>query len=329
MLTIGFVCHSNGYAQNTPPVITKLKVIETQQGEQGVKQLIVRAVATDKEDGNNVSYEYTITKGNARLEPVKRYAILHLVDNDTVQIELKVFDKLGSSTIKAIDYINEDIDSSKIYSDKTEWLKAIGRNFRKHASFKFQVNDSILPNVLLIGNSISIGYTPYVQEILKGKCNVYRIPGNGGDTQKGIDNFKYWISSMNWDVVHFNFGLHDLKYIKDNKLDISGEQQIVPEIYKSNLKEIVRQLKLTNAKLIWATTSVVPEGAEGRKKGDEVKYNAIALEIMQANQIPIDDQYALTQKYPDDQRPNNVHFYDEGKERQANQVANQVLQVLK
>ncbi len=42
-----------------------------------------------------------------------------------------------------------------------------------------------LPNVLLIGDSISIGYTPATRKFLAGKANVHRIPTNGGPTIRG------------------------------------------------------------------------------------------------------------------------------------------------
>ena len=53
-------------AQNTPPVIFKLSVIETQQSDQGVKPLIVRGIVTDKEDGGNLYFEYKIKEGKER-----------------------------------------------------------------------------------------------------------------------------------------------------------------------------------------------------------------------------------------------------------------------
>ena len=70
-----------------------------------------------------------------------------------------------------------------------------------------------LPRVLLIGDSISMGYTLDVREMLKGKANVHRIPTNGGPTTNGIENIKDWLGDSKWDVIHFNWGLHDLKYI--------------------------------------------------------------------------------------------------------------------
>jgi len=68
-----------------------------------------------------------------------------------------------------------------------------------------------LPRVLIIGDSISIGYTAGVQELLKGKAEVERIPGNGSSSGHGVANLSKWLGEAKWDVIHFNFGLHDVK----------------------------------------------------------------------------------------------------------------------
>ena len=80
-----------------------------------------------------------------------------------------------------------------------------------------------LPRVLLIGDSISIGYTLPVRELLKGKANVHRIPGNGGPTTNGLKNLDEWLAGK-WDVIHFNFGLHDLKIGDDGSRQVPLEQ---------------------------------------------------------------------------------------------------------
>src|SRR5260221_7460827 len=67
-----------------------------------------------------------------------------------------------------------------------------------------------LPRVLLIGDSISMGYTLPVRELLQGKANVHRIPENGSSTPVGVAKLKAWLGDGKWDVIHFNWGLHDL-----------------------------------------------------------------------------------------------------------------------
>ena len=101
-----------------------------------------------------------------------------------------------------------------------------------------------LPRVLLIGDSISIGYTLPVRELLKGKANVHRIPANGGPTINGLKNLDSWLGNSKWDVIHFNWGLHDLKYMGTNnenradpKASTSHQQVPLPE-YEKNLKKL-------------------------------------------------------------------------------------------
>ena len=74
-----------------------------------------------------------------------------------------------------------------------------------------------LPRILLIGDSISIGYTLPVRKQLEGKANVHRITINGGPTANGVANLGKWLGPAKWDVIHFNFGLHDLKIMEGDK----------------------------------------------------------------------------------------------------------------
>ncbi|MFP6883617.1 MAG: hypothetical protein VCA40_04240, partial [Roseibacillus sp.] len=64
-----------------------------------------------------------------------------------------------------------------------------------------------LPRILLIGDSITFGYTLFVREALKGVANVHRIPTNGGPTSKGLEHIEAWLGTSKWDIIHFNWGL--------------------------------------------------------------------------------------------------------------------------
>lgn len=187
-----------------------------------------------------------------------------------------------------------------------------------------------LPRVLLIGDSISMGYTLAVREKLKDVANVHRIPTNGGPTTNGLKQLKTWLGNSKWDVIHFNWGLHDLKFILDDpsklvdpKTEGSHHQVPIAE-YEKNLRELVSQLKSTGAKLIWCSTTPVPEGAAGRIPGDEVKYNAVAAKIMKDFDIPIDDLYTHALKENNIQRPANVHYDAKGSEYLALKVAAEI-----
>ena len=156
--------------------------------------------------------------------------------------------------------------------EEIRWEVKVSQKQKENPAFRSIETDLSLPNVLLIGDSISIGYTEPVRNLLSGKANVYRIPENGGPTSRGVANLDKWLGDRKWDLIHFNWGLHDLKYMKDGKLDLSGTELSTVEQYAENLEELVARLKNTRAKLIWASTTPVPEGAGGRRKGDRLSW---------------------------------------------------------
>jgi len=175
-----------------------------------------------------------------------------------------------------------------------------------------------LPRVLLIGDSISMGYTLPVRALLKGKANVHRIPANGGPSTNGLRNLKAWLGTGRWDVIHFNFGIHDMKFMEP------GKQQVPPAAYEKNLREIVRQLQATGARLIWATTTPIPDGELNPKRTfDKVPaYNAIATRVMTEAGVTINDLNAhITPHLAKLQNPKDVHFNKEGSEFLAQAVA--------
>jgi acyl-CoA thioesterase-1 len=189
-----------------------------------------------------------------------------------------------------------------------------------------------LPRVLLIGDSISMGYTVAVRDLLKGKANVHRIPTNGGPTTNGLKNLKTWLGDSKWDVIHFNWGLHDLKYIQDDpgkRADPKApgaHAQVAPADYEKNLRELVAMLKPAGAKLIWCNTTPVPEGSEGRIAGDELKYNEAAARVMKDAGVPTNDLYSHAKaKITEIQLPGgNVHFQVEGYKYLAQRVAAEI-----
>lgn len=216
-----------------------------------------------------------------------------------------------------------------IYENEIAWESKVPEKLAGNQAFDFVHADDDLPNVLIMGNSISIGYTPTVRESLAGVANVYRIPDNGGDTRKALKNMELWLGNIDWDVIHFNWGLHDLKRLVEGKLNIKGDRLVPSDEYKANLEQIMKRLLTTDATLIWATTSFVPDGAAGRIRGEEEIYNAAANEVLAwYSNILIDDQFLLTSSHPDEQRVENVHFKTEGKKRQGTAVADMIRQAL-
>ena len=194
----------------------------------------------------------------------------------------------------------------------------------KSPAFATIQEDPALPRVLLIGDSISVDYTLIVRKALQGKANVLRIPENGGPTSRGVVAIDKWLGDRKWDVIHFNWGLHDVKYV-------DGKNQVLIDDYEKNLRELVKKLKATGATLIWASTTPVPEGNLNppRKSIDVVEYNARAQKIMDEEKVTINNLYGVAlERLKDLQIPVNVHFKANGSEVLGSKAAEAITAAL-
>lgn len=195
-----------------------------------------------------------------------------------------------------------------------------------------------LPKVLIIGDSISIGYTPFVKQLLKDKATVIHNKGNAQHTKTGLKKIDSWLKQeKKWDLIHFNWGLWDLCY-RNPKSKTQGSRDkskgtITTSLkdYENNLNKLVLRLKKTGAKLIWCSTSVVPEGEKGRFVKDAVKYNAVAAKVMKKHGITINDLHRLSSSFPEKifVGKGNVHYKAEGSQKLAKQVVKVIKTALK
>jgi len=193
-----------------------------------------------------------------------------------------------------------------------------------------------LPKALLIGDSISIGYTPHVVTALKGKVEVIHHRGNAQHTGTGLKMLDRWVGKTQWDVIHFNWGLWDLCYRhpqskSQGRRDKKRGTLTTPlEQYEKNLDQLAARLKKTKAKLIWAHTSTVPEGEDGRKVGDDDKYNEVAARVMKKHGIRINDLNSLTDDFPPELfvKPGDVHYKSIGSKKIGQAVAKEISQAL-
>ena len=188
-----------------------------------------------------------------------------------------------------------------------------------------------LPNALIIGDSISIGYTLPTRALLKGKVNLHRIPTNGGPTTKGIAEIEKWLGKKKWDLVHFNWGLHDLKYMgKDGTNLVPKEKGGVVQVplaeYEKNLEKLVIRMKKSAKQLVWRNTTPIPPGSKARYVGDSVKYNQAAARIMKKHGIPTLDLFTPSKKNMKEwMRKADVHYYAHGSKALAELVAKDIL----
>ncbi len=199
-----------------------------------------------------------------------------------------------------------------------------------------------LPQVLIIGDSISLGYTPVLQGMLRGEVDIRRPLNDGGGwincegTRKGVQMIDEWLALGDFDLIHFNFGLHDLKHVHPetgrNSTDPAHPQQSDIRQYEANLKVIVRKLKASGAELIFATTTPYPDKPGGplRRADQPAKYNGVAVKIMEENGIIINDLHGFVLPRMEALLlPNNVHFRPSANLELAGIVAEHIRKALR
>lgn len=182
-------------------------------------------------------------------------------------------------------------------------------------------DDPKLPRVLVIGDSISMNYHDAAKSALSGIANYHRNEGNAASSTQGVLNMELWLGNyqekgFHWDVIQFNHGLHDLKQPYDAATGKWGEYFIPIETYKANLEKEIGILRKTGARLIWCSTTPVPNDNKGtfaRRKDASKDFNAAALEVIRRHpDILITDLHLVIEESPvfDNWRKgNDVHFY--------------------
>lgn len=184
-----------------------------------------------------------------------------------------------------------------------------------------------LPKVLIIGDSISIGYTDAVRERLETEADVRRIPGNGQSTDFGLENIDAWLGDEKWDVIHFNWGIWDTHLLEGTRIRNTTAQ------YRENLRRLVERLKATGANLVWASTTPIAfdiTGDLGVESKNTPIYNGIAKSVMKEFQVPIDDLYRRAlPRLEALQTEDGVHFTPEGSEYLADSVARSIRRELR
>jgi len=177
-------------------------------------------------------------------------------------------------------------------------------------------DDPALPRILIIGDSISRGCTVPVRNALKGKVNVHRAPANCGPTRYGLEKLDVWMGDDTWDLVVFNFGIHD--------------RNTPTEKYTANLEKLISRIKPRTKKIMWLTSTPVPEGAHEYVEGSIDRLNAAATPLMEKEGIPVVDLHGyILPKLSEYQLPKNCHYKGEGYEYMGAFIAENILKQLK
>lgn len=169
-----------------------------------------------------------------------------------------------------------------------------------------------MKNVLLIGDSIRMGYDKAVRDALEGRANVIFPEDNCRFASYVFRYMQDWfdgIDGKDIDVIHWNAGLHDC-------LRTFGDEPDTPiEIYEYYIGRICEKMKklCPKAKVIFATcTRVIPERMNKnyiRTNQDVLRYNSAAERIVKSHGFRINDLHALSMTMPDEYLSDAVHYY--------------------
>lgn len=186
-----------------------------------------------------------------------------------------------------------------------------------------------MKKIILIGDSIRIGYDKYVKDALKDKAEVFYPSENCRFAQYVLRTVCDWQNDGKWgkdaDLVHWNAGLWDT-------LRLYGDDPLTPpEMYGEMIRRIDKRLRylFPNAKMIFATSTRVQEHRYGenfkRYNKDIEEYNRIAVEALKDTNTVINDLYGFTAALPDEYYSDVTHLYTpEG----TNAMTNKVLDVI-
>jgi hypothetical protein len=214
--------------------------------------------------------------------------------------------------------------------------------FWKRFNKRFEIKDSTkqniqeiatMKNLLLLGDSIRMGYDSYVQEKLTGRMNVFYPEENCRFSSYIVRNLTEWKKKLacgdDVDLIHWNAGLWD------DLIMLDGKHLVDIETYKENVARICDIMKILfpTAKMIFATSTPVQEelflGEMKRYNRDTERYNAEAVSVVEKYGVEINDLYSVVKGCPKECYSDLTHLYTEqGTKLVADQVIRTIAQTL-
>lgn len=192
---------------------------------------------------------------------------------------------------------------------------------------RVHLDDPSLPRVLIIGDSISMGYRPFITKMLEEKANVdywtigfKSMQGKNSPMERALIGV---LSNGPYDVVTFNFGLH--YWTKPQR---SPEDKHVPWYTK-----IAKHLKKTspNTKFLWMrTTPCTKTNKDGSVEIDMdrtkrlIKFNEMTDKIMKAEGITEVDLYDICAKNLSTASRDGIHWKSEGSKLMAEKIVKEI-----
>lgn len=179
--------------------------------------------------------------------------------------------------------------------------------------------DDARADILIIGDSISIGYTPYIQSTLEHQWDVSHNYCNARTSTNGVKHIDTWLNQRpDWYAITFNHGLHDAAANPANNL----------ELYKSNLRIIAQKIKARTTRPLFILTTEVLPGTPGHEMWWVPALNQAASEVMIEEGIPIFDLNSVSRGIPHlHLNSTDVHYTEEGSQVLADAINKELLRL--
>ncbi len=217
-----------------------------------------------------------------------------------MNLSIEMMCTVSSSLVNGVDYSNRE---------KYEWA-----NFWWN-----EANDPLRPRVLLVGDSIANGCSNVVFRELADVALVDKFVSSKNVKDPALlKEMRYMLSEYNYNVIHFNHGLHGLRIKEDE--------------YEGYLRAYVTEvIKLTgDAKLVCGRITPLRGGMERKENALLERRNHVADKVMEDFGIEINDLWGVvwSQNNSDeiraDDKGDNYHYNAKGNELLGKAVADAI-----
>lgn len=188
-----------------------------------------------------------------------------------------------------------------------------------------------MKKIILVGDSIRLGYQETACAELAGWANVWAPNQNGGTSENVLAHLDEWVLKRQPCVVHINCGLHDLRK------EFGQNTSAVPlDAYIKTVGEILSRVKTeTDAIVVWALTTPVNQEWHRKNKefdrfeADVVAYNTAAADVAREFVVVVNDLFSIVTSAGRDDLllPDGVHFKPKGYALLGKSVAAQITRV--
>lgn len=180
-----------------------------------------------------------------------------------------------------------------------------------------------MKRILLLGDSIRMGYQEYVKKELEGLAEVVYPEENGRFSKYTLWGVNVWIRDEvgRPDIIHWNNGIWDIHREPPMTEPLTDKAE-----YEQNLRRCIQQFRHYTNDIIFATTTFASDQNREWKKEDIMEYNALAKHIMEEEHIPVNDLNALLTQ--EDICDDLLHLNETGYRKAARQTAEILKQYL-